>query len=171
MQQLSPLGKLFGMKILVGAAAATAALAIAAVPASFTLTSGGTASPSLDTSTTVPTSTETTETPGSEVSESPDITADIPTDAPTRGWEVDHPNNGQHNGWSNAGHDYGQSVKEWAKCVSTAGKENCDPKPLSPGQEKQQVSSDTSTTAPTTEPTDDPTAEPTTEPTDGTTDN
>ncbi len=133
------------MKLLVGAAAAAAALAIAAVPASFTLTSGDTAPPALDPTTSTTAASTATETSAT------DPTTD-PTVDPTRGWEVEHPNNGQHKGWENGHHAYGESVREWARCVSTQGKDNCDAKPEPYGQSKKQTDTTESTTDPTEAP-------------------
>jgi len=135
------------------------------VPASFTLTSGDSATPTLD----PVTSTETTETPEptetTEPTESADPSTGLTTDPtvdPTRGWEVEHPNNGLHQGWENGNHDHGVAVRDWAKCVSTQGKDNCPTKPESNGQLKKQAGTTTdSTTDPTTEPTTDSTTEPT----------
>jgi hypothetical protein len=139
------------MKILVGAAAATAALAIAAVPASFALTSGDSSPRPLDSVVT------------SSTTDTPDTTStETPTTAPTRGWEVDHQNNGQHNGWENGHHAYGESVRSWAKCVSTQGKDNCGAKPEPYGKTKDQATPPANTaTAPSVEPTETPASEPT----------
>jgi hypothetical protein len=137
------------MKLLLASAAVLGAATFASVPTTLVVMANDDAAQETLLATEPVTESETDEVEEPEVVE-PDVTDDPtvePSETPTRGWQVEHPNNGNHFGWETGHHAYGAAVRAWALCVSTQGKENCGDKPTPPGQDK--------TTAP--EPTEEPT--------------
>jgi hypothetical protein len=153
-------GHNFGMKLFLASAAVLGAATFASVPTTLVVMANDDAAQESVEATDIVTEVETeTDEPDIDELEPTDEPSVEPSESPTRGWQTAHPNNGNHSGWENGHHSYGEAVRAWALCVSTQGKENCGDKPTPPGKDKTQEPK------PTEEPTPD--AEPsTTEPDD-----